>query len=98
MFAWMLNPPAVPTWTGPSQIHISEDENPARELAKARAKVGPPKPPRTDADYQRGYYKRRQEQRAAERGEYFLPLEPGQKRRRRVSADGTRVPRKVTGL
>lgn len=101
-FSWMLQPPAVPAWEGPARVHfILDDDIPSRmpptmvageALQRAAAAVARPR--RKDkVAYQRHYRKLRLEEDAAARGETFLPLEPGQQRRRRVGPDGKPIKR-----
>lgn len=89
---WMLNPPAVPPWNGPSRFHVTEEDGIAQAIANAQAQA---MHPRKADETAREYSKRRLEEDAAARGEHFLPLEPGQQRRRRVKADGSRVKRQA---
>lgn len=95
-FAMLMGEPIEPpAWTGPAFVHrLVDDVAPEplaptivagtdlAGLAAAAAKVAKPREGVDDARYLW------RDKEAAQNGEFFLPLAPGQKRRRRAGPDG----------
>lgn len=105
-FATFLEPVLVPEWAGARRVHCIADDDPVAPaptrsqleetkalLARAAATVAAPRPRQSQAKYVR----KRMDAAAAARGEVYLPLEPGQKRRRRAGPDGKPLKRGSAG-